>query len=260
MATYIAENASVDSRAEIEDEVHIGPYSVIGPDVKIGRGTRIANNVTLSGIVVLGEDNEIHPNVVIGGEPQDLSYRGTDTRVEIGHFNTIREGVTVNRASEKEDGVTRLGDHNYLMAGAHVAHDCKLGNHIVMANGTMLGGHVHVNDYASLSGSVAVHHFATIGSYSFIAGLARVLHDVPPFMLVEGAPARPRCINIVALKRNDFPADVINALGRSASTDVPRQGWSRSCPRNLARQQPTSAPGQPSAELCPRTAGRQTRT
>jgi len=183
--------------------------------VTIGRGTRIANNVTLKGTVVLGEDNDLHPNVVIGGEPQDLTYRGTDTRVEIGNFNTLREGVTVNRASEKEDGLTRLGDHNFLMAGAHVAHDCKLGDHIVMANTTMLAGHVHIDDYASLSASIGVHHYATIGSYSFVAGLARVLHDVPPYMLVEGSPARPRCINIVALKRNEFPSDVINALAEA---------------------------------------------
>ncbi len=215
MSIEIAANAHVDHRAEIDEDVEIGPFSVIGPEVCIGRGTRIANNVTITGRVTIGEENHIHPNVVIGGEPQDLSYRGSDTRVEIGHFNTIREGVTINRATEKEHGVTRVGDHNYLMAGSHVAHDCELSDHIVIANGTMLGGHVHIHDHASISGSVGVHHFATIGSYSFVSGLARVLHDVPPFMLVEGSPARPRCINIVALKRNSFFPDVINCLAEA---------------------------------------------
>src|SRR6185436_7707162 len=134
--------------------------------------------------------------VVIGGEPQDLSYRGSPTRVVVGHHNIIREGVTINRATEKEDGVTSVGDHNYFMACSHIAHDCKVGSHIIMANGTLLGGHVHVHDHAGTSGAVGVHHYATIGSYSFVAGLSRVLHDVPPFMLAEGQPSRPRCINV----------------------------------------------------------------
>ena len=112
-----------------------------------------------------------HP--VIGGEPQDLSYAGGDTRVEIGDHNVIRELVTINRATEKEDGVTTVGNHNFLMACCHVAHDCRLGNHIIIANGTLLGGHVHVQDHASLSGAVAIHHYASIGGYSFISGCSR---------------------------------------------------------------------------------------
>jgi UDP-N-acetylglucosamine acyltransferase len=144
-----------------------------------------------------------------------LSYQGSDTQVVIGDHNTFREGVTVNRATEKEDGVTRVGSHNYLMACSHVAHDCRLGNHIIIANGSLLGGHVHVHDHASLSGGVVVHHYATIGSYSFVAGLSRVLHDAPPFMLVDGHPSRPRCINVVALKRNDFSAEAINCLAEA---------------------------------------------
>ena len=202
-------------RAEIDDDVEIGPFCVIGPNVRIGRGTRLENNVTLMGRVTLGEHNHLYPGVVIGGEPQDISYRGSDTQVIIGDHNIIREGVTINRGTEKEDGVTSVGNHNFLMACCHVAHDCKLGNHIVIANGTLLGGHVHVHDHASLSGAVAVHHYASIGSYSFISGCSRVLHDVPPFMLVEGHPARPRCINVVALKRNDFSPEVINCLAEA---------------------------------------------
>jgi UDP-N-acetylglucosamine acyltransferase len=215
MATWIADHAVVDPRAEIDDDVSIGPFCVVGPKARIGRGTRLENGVTLLGRVTLGCDNHLYPGVVIGGEPQDLSYRGSETEVVIGHANTIRESVTINRATEKEAGVTILGDHNYLMACSHVAHDCRLGNHIIMANGSLLGGHVHVHDHAGLSGGVGVHHYATIGAYSFVSGLSRVLHDVPPFMLVDGHPTRPRCVNVVALKRNNFSAASISALSEA---------------------------------------------
>lgn len=215
MATIVADSASIHPRAEIEDEVEIGPYCVIGPLAHIGRGTRLENHVTIMGKVTIGEHNHIYPGVVIGGEPQDLSYRGSDTQVIVGDHNTIREGVTINRGSEKEDGLTLVGNHCYFMATSHVAHDCRIGNRVIIANGTMLGGHVHVEDSASLSGAVGVHHYATIGAYSFTSGISRVLHDVPPFMLVEGLPARPRCINIVALKRNDFSAEAIDSLAEA---------------------------------------------
>lgn len=215
MATHIADHVSIDPRAEIDDEVQIGPFCVIGPHVKIGRGTKLVSGVTLLGHVTLGEGNHIFPGVVIGGEPQDISYKGSATQVIVGDHNIIREGVTINRASEKEEGVTSLGSHNFLMACSHVAHDCKLGNRIIIANGTLLGGHVHIDDHATLSGGVAVHHFASIGSFSFISGLSRVLHDVPPFMLVDGLPSRPRCINVVALKRQNFPSDVIHSLAEA---------------------------------------------
>jgi UDP-N-acetylglucosamine acyltransferase len=215
MATYVAENVSIHPTAEIDDGVEIGPFCVIGPRVRIGRGTRLENNVTLMGHVVLGEYNHVYPGAVLGGEPQDISYRGGDTKVIVGSHNVVRECVTINRASEKEDGITLIGDHNFLMACCHVAHDCRLGNHIVITNGSLLGGHVHVHDHATLSGVVAVHHYATIGGYSFVAGMSAVRHDVPPYMLVEGHPARPRCINVVALKRNNFSQDTIDCLAEA---------------------------------------------
>jgi UDP-N-acetylglucosamine acyltransferase len=215
MATFVADNVAIDPRAEIDVDVEIGPFCVIGPHARIGRGTRLENNVTLMGHVTLGQNNHIYPGAVIGGEPQDISYKGSDTQVIIGDNNIIREGVTINRASEKEDGVTSIGDNNFLMACAHVAHDCKLGNRIIIANGVMLGGHVHIHDHASLSGGAGVHHFATIGSFSFVSGLSRVLHDVPPFMLVDGHPSRPRCINVVALKRHDFTPETIHSLAEA---------------------------------------------
>ncbi|MCA9263641.1 MAG: acyl-ACP--UDP-N-acetylglucosamine O-acyltransferase [Planctomycetales bacterium] len=215
MARKIASSAVVDSRAEIAEDVEIGHFSVVGPDVIIGRGTRLDSHVTLKGHVIVGEHNHLHPGVVIGGEPQDISYRGTRTEVRIGDHNIIRESVTINRGTEKEHGITSVGSHCYLMAYSHVAHDCYVGDHVILANNVMLGGHVHVHDYASLSGGVGVHHFATVGSYSFVSALSRVLHDVPPFMLVEGHPTRPRCINVVALKRNNFERDTIDALANS---------------------------------------------
>ena len=215
MATRIADNAAIDSRAEIDDDVEIGPFCVVGPDVRIGCGTRLENSVTLMGRVTLGAHNHLFPGVVIGGHPQDISYRGSDTQVIIGDHNVFRESVTVNRATEKEEGVTTVGSHNFLMAGCHVAHDCRLGDYIIIANASLLGGHVRMHDHASLSGGVAVHHYATIGSYSFVAGISRVLHDVPPYMLSEGQPARPRCINVVALKRNDFSTDTIHCLAEA---------------------------------------------
>lgn len=212
---FIADLVSIHPTAEIGEDVHIGPFCTIGPNVKIGRGTRLENNVTVMGHVDIGAENHIYPNVVIGAEPQDLSYRGTDTSVLIGNNNVFREGVTINRGTEKEDGATRVGSNNFLMACSHVAHDCRIGDHVVLANNTMLGGHVHVHDHASVSGGVGVHHYCSIGPFSFVAGVSRVLHDVPPFMLAEGSPARPRCINVVALKRNDFAADVIRCLAEA---------------------------------------------
>lgn len=215
MAGLISDQAAIDPRAEIDDDVEIGPFSTVGPHVRIGRGTKLENNVTLTGRVTLGEYNHLFPGVVIGAPPQDISYRGGDTSVTIGDHNIIRECVTINRATEKEDGVTSIGNDNFLMACSHVAHDCRLGSHIVIANGTLLGGHTQIQDHAALSGGVAVHHFTTIGRFAFIGGLARVIHDVPPYMLVEGHPARPRCINIVGLKRNNLTSDSIHCLGEA---------------------------------------------
>ena len=202
----------IEAGAQIAQDVRIGPYCIVSSKSVIGRGSVLENHVTLMGDVWIGERNHMFPNCVIGGEPQDLSYQGTQTRVVIGNHNTIREGVTINRASEKEDGQTTIGDSNYLMACSHVAHDCQVGDSCVIANGALLGGHVRVQSHASLSGAVAVHHWATIGAWSFVAGLSRVLHDVPPFMLCEGLPARPRCINLVAMKRSGFSVEAIEAV------------------------------------------------
>jgi UDP-N-acetylglucosamine acyltransferase len=215
MPIHVEPNAVVDPRAELDDNVRVGPFCVVGPKVRLGRGTHLISSVTILGRVTIGQHNRIFPGAVIGGEPQDISYRGSDTEVVIGDHNVIREGVTINRGTEKEDGLTTLGSHSFIMAGCHIAHDCRVGSRVIMANATLLGGHVHVHDDATLSGGIAVHHFSTIGSFSFTGGLSRVLHDVPPYMLAEGNPSRPRCINIVALKRHEFSADTIRALAEA---------------------------------------------
>lgn len=212
MTRIISTQAHIDPRAQLGDDVRIGAFSWIGPNAVIGRGTVIENNVTIKGHTTLGEFNHVHPGAVIGGEPQDISYGGESTEVRIGSNNVIREGVTINRGTEKDRAVTTIGDSCYFMGCSHIAHDCTVGNNVIIANGTMLGGHVVVEDHASLSGGVAVHHFARVGSFSFVSGISRVLHDVPPYMLVEGVPTRPRCVNTVALRRNNFSKETIKAL------------------------------------------------
>jgi UDP-N-acetylglucosamine acyltransferase len=172
----------------------------------------LLTHVTITGHTTIGRFNRFYPGTVIGAEPQDLSYRGTDTRVLIGDHNVFRECVTVNRATEKEEGITSIGSRGYYMACCHIAHDCRLADHIVMANGVLLGGHVQIQHHATISGGSAVHHFATVGAYSFVTGMSRVIHDVPPYMLIDGQPARPRCVNIVALQRNNFSPEDMNAL------------------------------------------------
>lgn len=204
--------AIVAEGACLSPGVVIGPHCVVSRKATIGPGTVLENHVTVMGNVRIGARNRIFPNAVIGADPQDVSYRGSDTRVEIGDDNVIREGVTINRASEKEDGVTVVGNRNFLMACCHVAHDCRIGDGVIIANGSLLGGHVRIHSHASLSGGVAVHHWATIGGYAFVAGLSRVLHDVPPYMLCEGAPARPRCVNVVALRRGGFAPGTVEAV------------------------------------------------
>lgn len=207
--------ASVHPNARIGDGCEIGPFCVVGPDVEIGAGTVLKNNVSILGVVSLGEDNLISPGAVIGGEPQDLSYSGSATKVVVGDRNIIRENVTINRASEKEDGYTRVGNDCYFMACSHVAHDCVIGDRVILGQGSMLGGHVHVHHHATISGCVAVSHYVSIGSYIFLGGSSLALQDITPFMLSDGNPARPRCVNTVGLRRNNFAKEIIDALNEA---------------------------------------------
>ncbi len=215
MSAIIAQTTVVDPRARIGRNVRIGHFCVIGPDVTIGDETLIEDHVVISGVTRIGEDNHLFPGVVIGSHPQDVSYQGTPTRIEIGNGNVLREHCTVNRATEKEEGLTRIGDHNYFMTGTHIAHDCALGDRIVIANNCMLGGHVHIDNDVTIAGGVGIHHFASVGQLSFVGAMSRVLHDVPPYMIVEGQPTRPRCVNVVGLKRNDYTSEDIQVLNRA---------------------------------------------
>ena len=215
MINNISHLADIHADAQIASGVTIGPFCRIGPHVEIGEGTILDNNVTITGHTTIGRGKRCFPGVVIGAEPQDVSYQGSPTEVRIGDENVFRECVTINRGTEKEDGVTSIGSRNYFMACSHIAHDCKVGDHVHAANNVLLGGHVHIGDHVNLSGSVAIHHFSTVGSYAFVGGLSRVVQDVPPYLIAEGSPARPRAINIVALKRNGFHQDEIDALKKA---------------------------------------------
>ncbi len=212
MPTTIAETACVDPRAELDEDVEIGPYCVVGSEARIGRASRLLAHVCVMGASRIGVENTISPFAVIGGDPQDPHYRGRPTAVEIGDRNVIREGVTVNRASDRGDGVTRIGSDNVFMAGVHIAHDCIVEDSVIIANGTMLGAFVRVEAFANLSGGVAVHPYATVGGLSFVGGQSRIFHDVPRYMMVDGNPARVRCINIVGLKRHGVEQPGVAAL------------------------------------------------
>jgi UDP-N-acetylglucosamine acyltransferase len=214
-APKVSNLACVDPKAVLGPGVEIGPFCVIGPRAKIGRNTKLMNNVTILGDVSLGEDNVVSPGAVLGGAPQDLSYRGSVTKVVIGDRNVIRECVTVNRATEKEEGFTRVGSDCYLMGAVHIAHDCMIGDRVVIGHGSMLGGHVHVEHHAILSGGTGIAHYAAIGCYAFVGAASRVLQDIAPYMLADGSPARARCINIVALRRNNFDQKVIDAINEA---------------------------------------------
>lgn len=215
LAPVISKLADVDPRAEIGGGVVIGPFCVVGPHARLGAGTRLLNNVSILGHVTIGRENVVFPGAVIGGDPQDISYRGSPTQVVLGDRNVVRENCTINRGSEKEDGFTRLGSDCLLMACSHVGHDCQVGDRVILGQGSMLGGHSHVESYATISGAVAATHFSSIGGFSFVGGGSTVMQDIPPFMLAEGNPARCKCTNIVALKRNRFANDVILALNEA---------------------------------------------
>jgi UDP-N-acetylglucosamine acyltransferase len=192
--------------------VEVGPYSVIGADVRIGEGSVLMSHVTVEARTVLGDRNRLHPGCVLGGEPQDRKFAGEPTCCRIGDDNDIREHVTIHRGTGNGGGETVVGSNNLIMVGAHVAHDCCVGDRTVIANQVMLAGHVVVEDGASIGGGVGVHHFATIGTLAFVGGLARISRDVPPFMIVEGHPAEVRSVNVIGMLRNGFEQSHVDAM------------------------------------------------
>ncbi len=204
--------AIVADAAAIADDVEIGPYSVIGDDVEIGRGCKIESHVVINGPTRIGENNHIYQFASIGDDPQDKKYKNELTRLEIGDRNTIREYCTISRGTVQDQGVTRLGDENWIMAYVHIAHDCQIGNQTIMANNATLAGHVHVGDWAILGGFAGVHQFVHVGAHSFLGMYAGVNQDVPAYVMVFGLPGAPAGINSEGLKRRDFSKDQIRNI------------------------------------------------
>lgn len=213
MSPRIHPGAVVDPKARLHETVEVGPFSVIGADVEIGAGTRILSHVVLAGPMTMGRDNVVHPFASLGAISQDKTATLDEaTRVEIGDRNTIRENVTINRGTLKEQGVTRVGDDNWIMAGTHIAHDCVVGNHVILANAVLLAGHVTIDDHVILGGYSGVHQFCRVGQGAFSGGGSIILGSVPPFVMVQGNPAEPRAINSEGLKRRGYTADDIGAI------------------------------------------------
>lgn len=202
-------SAVIDPSAELDTEVEVGPYAVIGPGVRIGRGTRIGPHAVLRGPTDIGTYNRIFQFASVGEDPQDTKYGGEQTRLVIGDRNVIREFTTLHRGTVQDAGVTRVGDDNLLMAYTHVAHDCQIGSHVIMANAASLAGHVHVQDWAILGGFTIVHQFCRIGAHCFSAMGSVVTRDVPPYVMVSGHPAEPRGINVEGLRRHGFDAATV---------------------------------------------------
>jgi UDP-N-acetylglucosamine acyltransferase len=204
--------AVVSSKAQLAPDVEVGPFAVIGPDVIIGAGCHIGPHVVINGPTVMGEGNHVYQFASIGEAPQDMKYKGEPTRLVIGARNTFREFVTVNRGTATGIGETRIGNDNLLLAYSHVAHDCVLGDHVIMSNVVNLAGHVEVGDWAILSGYAGAHQFARIGAHAFIGNNTSVIRDIPPYVLATGHPAEPRSINVEGLRRRGFTEEQMRAI------------------------------------------------
>lgn len=211
----IHKTAIIDGKARIGANVHIGAFSVIGPHVEIGDDCEIGHHCVIEGHTRLGEGNRIFSFNAIGGEPQDKKYADEPTRLEIGDRNTVREYCTFNTGTVQDGGVTRMGNDNWIMAYVHVAHDCQIGNHTVMANNATLAGHVTVGDYTILGGFVGIHQFCSIGAHCILGISSVIRQDIPPYLTVAGNPAAPHGINSEGLKRRGFSVDAIAAIKRA---------------------------------------------
>jgi UDP-N-acetylglucosamine acyltransferase len=236
--------ALVDRGAEIADDVEIGPYAIVGPKVRIGAGSSVGAHAVILGRTAIGRRNRIFPHAAIGGEPQDKKYAGEDAELVIGDGNTIREFCTFNIGTAGGGGVTRIGSDNWIMAYAHIAHDCRLGDHCVVANAVTLAGHVDIGDWVILGGLTAIHQFVRIGSHAMAGGGSILLQDLPPFVICSGNPAAAHGLNSEGLKRRGFSAEAIGAL-RRAYKAVYREGLTagKACARieAMAAELPDSA-------------------
>jgi UDP-N-acetylglucosamine acyltransferase len=207
--------AIISPEAQIAEDVEIGAYSIIGPDVHIGKQTVVGPHVVIESHTDIGERCRIYQFAAIGAAPQDLKFKGEKTRVIIGNDNTIREFVTIHRATAAGAGTTVMGDHNLIMAYSHVAHNCILDNHIIMVNAANLAGHIHVEDYAIIGGLSGVHQFTRIGAHCMIGGASAVTRDVAPYLIAAGNHATTHGLNVVGLKRRGFEEETINAIKRA---------------------------------------------
>lgn len=213
--TKIHQTALVDPRAELDGEVEVGPYSIVGPRVKIGKGTRVKSHVVIEGHTTLGEGNLIFQFATVGSVPQDLKYKGEDSQLIIGHHNTIREFVSLNPGTAGGGMVTRIGDHNLLMMYCHIAHDCILGGHNIIANGATLGGHVVIEDFVIVGGLVGIHQFVKVGTSAILGAGSMVSKDIPPYCNATGDRARLRGLNSEGLRRRGFSKEQIEGLKKA---------------------------------------------
>lgn len=219
----IHELAIVSGDARVHEEATIGPYAIIGADVEIGAGTRIEAHAVVKGPTEIGEDNHIFQFASVGDEPQDKKYAGEATKLVIGNRNTIRESCTINRGTAQDEGITSIGDDNWIMAYVHIAHDCRVGNNTIFANNASIAGHVHIGDWAILGGFTTSHQFCRIGPHVLTSMFTYVTKDIPAFVVVSGRPAEPRGINAEGLRRRDFSTDQIRNI-REAYRVLYRQG------------------------------------
>ena len=204
--------AVINSNAHLDTSVSVGPYTVIGPNVKVGSGTSIGAHCVIEGHTTIGIDNQIFQFNSIGGVPQDKKYAGEPCALHIGDRNTIREFCTINIGSPGDQGLTRLGNDNWIMAYVHVAHDCLLGDNIIIANSTQLAGHVHIGDWVILGGFTGIHQFVKVGAHSFTAISSVLVADLPPFVMCQGQPAEARSMNFEGLRRRGFSTERIAAV------------------------------------------------
>jgi UDP-N-acetylglucosamine acyltransferase len=216
--SHVHPTAIVDKRAKLAASVTVGPYTIIDGDVEIGEGTTVGAHNVITGHTKIGRENRIFHFCSIGEANQDKKYKGEPTRLEIGERNTIREYCSINRGTVQDEGVTRLGNDNWIMAYVHVAHDCQVGDNTVFANNATLAGHVHIGDWTTLGGFVGVHQHVKVGAH-VMAGISAVLvQDVPPFITVAGQPTAPYGINAEGLKRRGFSPEAIAALKKAYKT------------------------------------------
>ncbi len=219
----IHSTAIIADSAVLADDVEIGPYTVIGDHVEIGQGTKIDSHVVVNGPTVIGKNNHIYQFASIGDDPQDKKYADQPTRLEIGDGNTIREFCTISRGTVEDQGITRLGNDNWIMAYVHIAHDCMIGDHTIMANNATLAGHVHVGDWVIFAGFSGAHQFCKIGAHAFMGMYAGANRDIPAYVTCSGLPATPRGINSEGLKRRGFSEQQIRNI-KNAYRIVYRKG------------------------------------